>query len=81
MLLLELAMSFLYNRTLANVLSSRSKALICALPWSFTTVDWTRWRHKATAHRGSAPRSCIGPRTCQGRPCWQRLGTCGLYNV
>jgi len=41
---------------------------MCALPWS-CTVDWTRWRHKTTAEKGPAPRSCIGPRTCQGRPC------------
>jgi len=31
---------------------------------SYSTVDWTWWRHKTTAQRGPAPRSCIGPRTC-----------------
>jgi len=35
-----------------------------ALPWSYNTVDWTRRCHKATAQRGPAPGSCIGPRTC-----------------
>jgi len=27
-----------------------------------STVDWTRWRHKITAQRSSAPSSCIGLR-------------------
>jgi len=38
-----------------------------------STVDRTRWRHNTTAYIGPAPRSCIGPRTCQGRPCLKLL--------
>jgi len=57
-------MSFLYDRTLANVLNSRGKTLNLRSIWSFSTVDWIRWHHRATAQRGPAPRSCIGPRTC-----------------
>ena len=43
----------------------------CALPWSYNTVDWTRWGHKTAVQIGPAPRSCIGPRNFQGRP-WPR---------
>jgi len=41
---------------------------VCALYHDRNAVDRTRWRHKITAHRGPAPRSCIGPRICWGRP-------------
>jgi len=57
-------MNFLYYRTFANVLNSRAKLYMCSLPWSYSTVDWKRWRHKTTAQRGPAPKSCIGPRAC-----------------
>jgi len=53
-----------YYQTLANVLNSRAKALYVCPPWSYCTVDWTRWRHKTTAQRGPVPSSCIGLRTC-----------------
>jgi len=37
---------------------------ISALYHDRNTVDWRRWRHKITAQRGPAPRSCIRPRIC-----------------
>jgi len=39
-------MNFFY-RTLASFFMLR--LYICALPWSYSTVDWRRWRHKTTA--------------------------------
>jgi len=36
----------------------------CVLSWSYSTVDWTRWRHRITAQRGPSSRSCIWPHTC-----------------
>ena len=46
---------------------------ISALYHDHNTVDWTQWRHKITAQRGPALRSCIGPRTCQAQPCTHGL--------
>jgi len=38
-----------------------------------STIDWARWRHNTTAWMGPAPRSYIGPRTCQSRHCLKLL--------
>jgi len=47
-----------------------------------STVDWSRWRHDTTAQTGPAPESCIGPRTCWGRPCWLYLCfPCAAYKL
>jgi len=56
---------------------------ISALYHDRNTVDWTRWRHKITAQRGPAPRSCIEPASARAGPAliysvsyWQGLELC-----
>jgi len=71
-------MDFLHYRTLANVLHSRAKTLYVRIPRSYSTVDWMRWCNKTIVQRGPAPRSCIGPRICSGRP-WSSWQLSALY--
>ena len=53
--------------------TQRSSPIICRVSWyscrtfsqkGRSAIDWARWRHKTNAHRGPAPKSCVGPRTC-----------------
>ena len=40
----------------------------CALPWSYSTVDWTPRRHKTTTQRGPAPKFALGPAPARAGP-------------
>ena len=72
------------KRILCDIIQAtyRWTPIICRVFWysrrrfsqkGRSTVDWACWRHKTTAHRGPALKSCIGTRTCSGRPCLNSL--------
>jgi len=64
------------SRTLAKVLNSRDNALLCISTVTRLTEhddvikSLLRGAPRLGLALGPAPRCCIGPRTCKGRPWW-----------